>query len=172
MQWSSLKFLDQWVDEGLEVEPGWSPEDEATRQLERLVPATAVALLVRDHPGRMPESAGRIARKNDKLTARRVYSRLLMYTLQWGGTTQEVHTQTLTSECRQQAAQLDWSKWWQTHRSTLELNMRKVATQAKKNGHLRAGNRYLNRLSNEYRALDEVLDILTAHSTPSELDDA
>jgi hypothetical protein len=157
MDWTGKKFLDQFVDEALEVDMGWTPLAEKVRQVERLAPAIAVMELVRDHPGRIPESSGREVRRADKLNAKRVQSRLLSQLRRWDGNEEEIQRYKEDPEVKRQAAQLQWPQWWVDHKTRLTACMRHIATHAKATANARQGNAMVNNLSNEYRTLDEVL---------------
>lgn len=150
------KFLQKFVDTGLEVDPNWNPEEEAHVQLQRLLPQAAIAALVKDWPGRLPESAGRTTRANDKVFAKRLAARLETYVLQWGGTKKQIEATTKLPQTKQQAAQLDWNAWYADHMPHLQAHMRRVATHADALGQQKVGNSFLNRLVNEHRVIDDV----------------
>lgn len=182
-RWTGKKFLDNFVDDGLEVNMAWLPLPEAKTQVERLLPEVAIARLVIHWPGRLPEKAGRDARSSDKNTARRVETRLWTAASRWSiektslelpdwkpnkpnkarinrDIDETITFLSKTDEIRQKAAQMDWFTWWQAHREELSMHMRRVATNAKGTGQVKAGNRMLSRFANEFSSLDEVLGML------------
>lgn len=166
MDWTGEKFLDRFVDPGLDIDKSWLPSDETVRQCDRLGKAVALMELVRDHPGRLAESKGREIRKADKLNAKRVQARLNNGLKQWWPKDDKNRDANMRvaivnwkehNDVKQQAAQLQWPQWWAEHKVVLQNLMRFVATHAKARGDVKKGNAYLNRLANEYRAIDEVL---------------
>lgn len=166
MDWTGEKFLDRFVDPGLELDDEWQPTDETIKQCERLAKGVALMELVRDHPGRLPETAGRERRKADKLNAKRVQARLLNGLKQWWPKDDENREESVRTtidnwkqheDISREAAQLQWPQWWQVHKVELSNLMRFIATHARAKSKEKEGNSMLNRLSNEYQTLDEVL---------------
>jgi hypothetical protein len=173
MDWTGEKFIDQFVDPGMDIDINWSPKYEIERQITRLSRDVALMELVRDHPGRIPESAGRERRKADKKYARQARARAATWLREWyvirdgrdklleSDMEKRIQEAKQDDELKMQAAQLRWATWWQEYRVTLTATMRRVATQAKHAGFSqrslkKQGNQMLNKLSNEWRVYDDV----------------
>lgn len=169
------KFLDDFLDPALHIPGEWTPDVEQQLQLGRLLPAAALAELAANFPGRLPESAGRVARRNDKKTCRRVASRLRTAVAQWGpehDPDKLIRDATRDPAVQRSAAQVEWTKWWDDYRPHLEAAMRRVATATIQNGIRKEGNKMLHRLQNEYRALEDCLFDPRLQATDEEPDDS
>ncbi len=157
MRWSEGRFLDEYVDEELEVDEGWKSEDEQARQVGRLSRCVAVILVAHSMPRRLGGGASDEELRADKLMARRVGSRLSNSLTVWAGGALDVSDDAQVPEVKQEGAQIEWSKWWAEHRRKVEVEIYRVATTCRKLGHKREGNVMVNRLLNEIKTLDEVL---------------
>lgn len=155
--WTDGRFLDDFIDDGLEVDEAWSPEVERVRQVARLRRAVATMVVARGTPRRLGGSASDAELRTDRLTINRVGGRLSNSLIAWAGGGVDVTDERDDPDVRCEGAQIIWERWWHEHRRRVEVEAYRIGTTTKCLGFRKDGNVMVMRLVNEMRSLDEVL---------------
>ena len=172
-------FLDQFLDVGVHIEPGaWNATTEVEEQRKRLLDECVSALHAKSMKRRLGQEASPQELSADKKIGKMAYNRLLTAFLTWGGdeadvteayqeavrfADPEVHDEADTHELIVKGAQMDWDKMWEEKKAYLKLHVRFVANNAVANNDRKSGNKFANRLVNEYNSLGDIFDPVDTH---------
>lgn len=159
------KYLDEYIDPIMEIEPDWTEENEADEQTARLTEISALATLAKEIPRRLGGDATTPELKEDKVLCRRIKKRAETALRVWGGEPADV-TEYLAAieqdpdaakELHIRAAQVDWSNWWADEKVFLQNRARFVANHALKLQNRKLANRLVNHFELEYRQFEDIL---------------
>jgi len=122
-----VSYLSQWLDPSMEV------GDETRSQLERaevvrLRRMYMVAAAIVEIPRRLGEDASAHELSVDKKRGRRICHVAVQLISSWTG--KETARIRITEDLSQEAAVLDWERWWQEHDVWLTNRQRYIATWA------------------------------------------
>lgn len=145
------RFLDQFFDVALEIDPELTIDQIAGVERERLADQVAMASVAKQIPRRLSEGT-RDELALDKVRSRRIEHALRQSFISWSGGVIPLGDPTV--EQRQRGAQVDWPLWWAEHEPWLQARIRYIATWAKKSSHLLVGKEAIVRLSNELSWLE------------------
>lgn len=152
------KFIEQFMDPGIETDHEWTPEKCKELHKERLTRACAVFAHALHIPRRLGSDANPRELAADKRVIKQVLSRYRMYLGQWGGDPadyEELMQHDATTH--QEGAQLDLASYWRDAGAYLGNQLRHTATQALRNGYKKEGNSFCNRLVNELNIVGDIL---------------
>ena len=156
------KFLANYVDEGLEIDSGWSVENEMTDQRQRLSRLMAMAAIAGEIPRRLGADASPPELRADKRLNNSLKNRFSTICQSW--TTLQGEEAPLVvppfddEEVRKQAAQIDWDAWWPEHKVWLSNHGRVIANHALKLKGRSWANKLVYRLEFEYNMLRDLLE--------------
>jgi len=176
-----VAFLDQFLDAGVDVEPGnWTAQQETETAKLRLVQELVTVRHTMNMKRRLGGDASAAELSADKKIAKSVYNRLLTIYETWGGeredidrayslATGETEAQEVDgdwsrmdwAELLVEGAQIDWDAFWEAKKWYLKQQVRLMAGNAIANNDRKNGNRLANRYTNEYNSLGDVLDVMT-----------
>jgi len=144
-------YLEQWNDVSIPLDTDFNWDNYAQEQQHRLTRLACIFDHMVGFKRRMGADATREDLAIDQKMAKRMRSAAYQFAGQWGATDEEIdaygteHYEAL----RREAAQVDWPKFIEEHRTYLQQNLRLVATTALRKGDIKIGNKLCNRLLNE-----------------------
>lgn len=152
-------LLSRWAGEGQEpADSAWTYAAEVDRQYARLARGLRVCALIAEWPRRLGGDVDDAALAHDKKTARRVGHRLLMARDWWLQEEGDVEVDLDDPALRQEAASLDWQRWWEAWLAHLNAEAGRIARSSLKLGKLKEGNRCVHRLEQEAARLRDVFE--------------
>lgn len=153
-------FLNRWDDPGYDPPSDWDPDLYAEQQAKRLVALACMAAEASNVKHRLGPDASREELAADKKRSKRMYSSFSQFARQWGADDDDfaAHQAQNAEDIKIKGAQVDWEKFQSNNKSFIQNELRQVATTCIRNGTLKLGNSFCNRLLNEVNVVANVLD--------------